>query len=199
MEHNNKNRNLNLATWNLCLGLPKKRDIVSQMLRDQLIDICVLQEIDILPGYDIKLIAFKGFNIEIENNNFKARTGIYLRNGLDYSRKTELEGVNSGLVIVDVKLKSLVRIIGVYRVFSPPGEVSQHAFFTAQIQLIKQACDQARNMKIGVLGDFNLNEDKKFCDEYSLKGFYNELNNVFSYHMIDDYDTNLTHMTIIFQ
>ena len=52
MEHNNKILNLNLATWNLCLGLANKRDIVSQTLRDESIDICVLQEIDVLPGYD---------------------------------------------------------------------------------------------------------------------------------------------------
>ena len=46
-------------------------------LHDESVDICVMQEIDVLPGYDRNLLAFKGFNIEIENNKFKARTGIY--------------------------------------------------------------------------------------------------------------------------
>ena len=41
------NNNLKLATWNLCLGLANKKEMVSQKILEEKIDVCVMQEIDI--------------------------------------------------------------------------------------------------------------------------------------------------------
>ena len=97
----------------------------------------------------------------------------------DWSRPTDLDGQNSGLVVIDVVLQSTVRIIGVYRVFNPPGNVTQHAYFTIQLNLIKQATENARNMKIIILGDFNLNDTMRYSNDYSHKSYFDELNPVF--------------------
>ena len=113
------------------------------------------------------------------NNHVKARTGIYIKNIIKYIRRSDLEGQNSGLVIIDVELQSTVRIIGVYRAFNPPGNVTQHAYFTTQLNLIKQATENARNMKIIILGDFNLNETLRYSNDYSHKSYFDELNPVF--------------------
>ena len=112
MEHTNNipNLNLKLATWNLCLGLSNKKDVVSQTILSNEIDICVLQEIDIPAGYDSNLLSFGGYTLEVEENNVKARTGVYIKNGINYIRKKELEGLNNGLVVIDVKLHYTVRI-----------------------------------------------------------------------------------------
>ena len=54
----------------------------------------------------------------------------------------------NGLVIIDVQLHSVLRIIGVYIVFNGPGIVTQHAFFTSQLNLIKLATQQKGNKNV---------------------------------------------------
>ena len=51
----------------------------------------------------------------------------------------KFEGTGNGIIIVDLKLKSVHRIINVYRVFNPTGQVSQRQYFTNQLRLIKNA------------------------------------------------------------
>ena len=46
MKHQN---DFKIATWNLCLGLANKKDLVSKTIVENEIDVCVMQEIDI--GY----------------------------------------------------------------------------------------------------------------------------------------------------
>ena len=132
-----QNNNVTLASWNLCLGLANKKDLVSKIIMENKIDICAMQEIDIPSGYDTSILSFKGYELLTENNDVKMRTGVYIRNGMNYTRQSELEGLNNGLVIVDVKLQIPFRIICVYRVFNPPGNFTQHSYFTSQLQLIK--------------------------------------------------------------
>ena len=59
------------------------------------IDICAMQEIDIPSGYDTTILSFKGYELLTENNDVKMRTGVYIRNGMNYSRQSALEGVNN--------------------------------------------------------------------------------------------------------
>ena len=75
------------------------KDIVSKIFTEQGIDICVMQEIDVPAGYDESWLSFKGYNLLTECNEIKSRTGIYIKNGIKFTRKTELEGSNTGLVI----------------------------------------------------------------------------------------------------
>ena len=39
--------NIKVATWNLCLGLANKKELVSQIIKNEQIDICCMQEITI--------------------------------------------------------------------------------------------------------------------------------------------------------
>ena len=98
--------NIKVATWNLCLGLANKKELVSQIIKNEQIDICCMQEIDIPLGYNCNLLSFKGYNLITENNNVKSRTGLYIKNGIDYSRRSDLEGLNNGLI----KLFSIIWI-----------------------------------------------------------------------------------------
>ena len=49
--------------------------------------------------------------LECEDNKKKSRAGIYVKNNIDYVRKTDLEGVNNGLVIIDFKSLKNYRLI----------------------------------------------------------------------------------------
>ena len=43
---------IKIASWNLCLGLMNMKNYVTQLIMDEKIDICCLQEIDLKPNID---------------------------------------------------------------------------------------------------------------------------------------------------
>ena len=75
--------------------------------------------------------------IENESNTHKSRVGIYIKNGIEYKRQYELEGVNAHLVIIDITdKKSTFRLINIYRSFNPQGEQTAAGLFINQLDLI---------------------------------------------------------------
>ena len=40
-------KKIKIGTWNVCLGLANKKDLVSKIIIENEIDVCVLQEVDI--------------------------------------------------------------------------------------------------------------------------------------------------------
>ena len=60
---------------------------------------------------DHNLLSFPGYAIEAENNTMNSRVGIFISSRIDYVRKSELEGEDSNLIIVDLMGKSKCRII----------------------------------------------------------------------------------------
>ena len=72
-------------------------------------------------------------------SKWKARSGIYIKTGIKYVRRNELEGTNNGLVIIDLDLESQYRLINVNRVFNPLGGVTQLQYFQNQISQIETA------------------------------------------------------------
>ena len=78
---------LKIASWNLCLGLTNKKDIVIDYLKANKIEICCLQETEVDPNFPTKELYCKGFDLELEDNNTKIRAGIYLSKGINYIRR----------------------------------------------------------------------------------------------------------------
>ena len=72
--NNIPNLNLKLATWNLCLGLSNKKDVVSQTILSNEIDICVLQEIDIPAGYDFFYNVNDDLRWKINDSNSNSKS-----------------------------------------------------------------------------------------------------------------------------
>ena len=66
---------------------------------------------------------------------------MYVKNGTKYTRRETQEGKNSGLVIVDIKLKHDYRIINMYQLFNPPAGETQRDFFRRQMALVKAALE----------------------------------------------------------
>ena len=94
--------NLNISTLNLCLGLPNKKDIVTDLLQRNNITVCCLQETEVPQNFPEKVLDCGGFTFELEINSDKKRAGIYLRNNVKYIRRDDLEKENFHIVIVDV-------------------------------------------------------------------------------------------------
>ena len=58
---------LTIGTWNLCLGLPNKKDIVVDILLSNKVKICCLQETEIQTGFPDNVLNCGGYSIELEN------------------------------------------------------------------------------------------------------------------------------------
>ena len=102
---------IKIATLNLCLGLKNKKEAVKRLVIENKIDILCIQETEIPFDYPCDLLTFKGFNYENENNSVKSRCGIYISNEIAYVRKTELESVDSHVVIIELNDTNRTRII----------------------------------------------------------------------------------------
>ena len=58
--------NLKIGTWNLCLGLANKKDIVTVYLKTKEISICRLQETEIPVNYPEKILNCNDYVLELE-------------------------------------------------------------------------------------------------------------------------------------
>ena len=53
-----------VATWNLCLGLPNKKDTVLHELEVNQIDVCCMQETEIEKNYPTDILASQQYELE---------------------------------------------------------------------------------------------------------------------------------------
>ena len=65
---------LKIGTWNLCLGLANKKDIVTQCLRALNIKICCLQETEILSNFPVNILNCGNYTVELENEIEKLKS-----------------------------------------------------------------------------------------------------------------------------
>ena len=107
----------------------------------------------------------------METNSLKSRTGIFIKNSISFKRRFDLEGVNSHLVIIDIASNlSIKRIINVYRSFNPQNNVNARVKFCYQLELIRSALD----VNCVILGDFNLDYNKIYDDNYACKNLFGD-------------------------
>ena len=139
------------------------------------IDICLLQEVEIAKDYQQSLLTSKNFKIEVESNDIKSRSAIIIRDNVNYTRRSDIEGKNLGIVIIDLNGHEKFRIINVYRSFNPPN-MSQLEFFVAQLAVLKIASSFCKDRKLIIAGDFNLDENKRYSLENRTKSFFEQLN-----------------------
>ena len=130
--------NIKIATWNLCLGLLHKKNIVKNYILENRIDICNMQEVDIVNDCPKNLMSFPGYKIEIETNESKSRVATYIKDNIKYVRRIDLEGKNNHLVIIDIEQNPKMRIINIYRSFNPQREK-----FKYQLQLTRNALNES--------------------------------------------------------
>ena len=169
---------LKIASLNLCLGLKNKTALVRGILTKEMIDIACLQEVEIKADDNSELLNIPGFVLEVELNDVKARVGTYIKDSISYSRRTDLEGSNSHVVIVDINGIIKTRIINLYRCFNPQEGISAREKFLYQINLIKLALTPDTIL----LGDFNLNFNKHSDAKYDRKNLFKDFDEALSDH-----------------
>ena len=164
------------ATWNVCLGLTNKKDIVLNELRRLDISICSLQEVDIKKEFPIDTLASKDYKLEVENNSIKARTAIYIKTDIEYKRMHTIEEPELNVIIIDINLKTKVRLVNLYRVFNPVNGMSQIDFFRNQMRIVHNALATSNGCNVIINGDFNLDYNKSNSLEYSHANYFDILN-----------------------
>lgn len=165
---------IKIATFNLCLGLLSKRDMLLDILEEKKLDVCCVQETEIAADVPIEIMSSRNYIFEGELNNAKKRVGIFIHRKIDYIRRFELEVPDHGLVIIDLLLRPQVRIITIYRQFTNPLGETQYQFFLNQLKCIE---DNITTNTV-LCGDFNLNFKMQHNENYSQRALYNELNSV---------------------
>jgi endonuclease/exonuclease/phosphatase family metal-dependent hydrolase len=138
------------------------------------IDVCCVQETELDPDINPDIISSSEFVFEVEKSTVKKRVGIFINKRLSYERRLDLEEVNRHIIIIDLNLGSKYRVISIYRSFRPSDMLSPLEFFIQQIALIEKNL----TTKTIVLGDFNLDVNKQFMQDYNNKIIYNELTNL---------------------
>jgi exonuclease III len=167
---------MKIATLNLCLGLPNKKEIIKQTIINEKIDVLCLQETEVEINLDHNLLSFPGYRYESENNSVCSRVGIYVKTNVSYVRRKDLEGVNSHITIIDLKSKNDYRIINLYRSFNPRNDYTPLELFKYQVNIIKN-CLTDRTI---ILGDFNLDWNKRGSMNYPFRNYFNHWNDEMS-------------------
>ena len=162
---------LKIATWNLCLGLPNKKDVVLRELESNNIDVCCMQETELEKNYPVDILSTPIYEFESEKNTDKKRIGIYVNRQLNYNRREDLEESDSHVIILDIKSTINLRIISLYRSFRPPNGMSPRSFFEKQLNIVERNCLP----NTIVLGDFNLDFKMKWRNDYPHKHLFTHL------------------------
>ena len=102
---------------------------MKNLLEENRIDILCMQETEVTN--DININELSTFN------SVKSRVGFYKSKNINYVRRTDLEGLNSHIIIIDITGESKLRVINVYRLFAPQGGESQQSKFRYQLSINK--------------------------------------------------------------
>ena len=104
---------------------------------------------------------------------------MYINNQIPYQRRTDLEKLDCGIIIIDLNLSKRFRIIGLYRTFTPNNNVTKFEYFKKQMDIISLSwADQS--VTSVVLGDFNMDENQRNNAHYSLHRYYDLLQSRFN-------------------
>ena len=133
-----------------------------------------MPETEILSDYDHNILSLKGFNLEVEKNTIQGRVAIYIKNGLDYTRRTDLEGADSHLVIFNIKGVIHTRLVNLYRSFNPANAISARSFLKYQLNLLKIAYLP----NTIVMGDFNIDYRRRFDINYTNHELFNDFDDI---------------------
>ena len=158
-----------IATWNLCLSILNKKDLILEELTNSDIDVCCMQETEIDCNVPLDALGSVNYDFIAEKNSDKIRVGLYINKRVSYVRRSDLEEENCHLIIIDLNLDYKYRIITLYRSFRPPDGLSQLEFFRKQIGIVEKSI----TIRTIVLGDFNLDVNKQFMQNYANYSIYN--------------------------
>ena len=165
-------KTLTVSTWNLCNGLLNKMIYVKNMLKEERIDVLILQETQLKHDVNIDLLQVENYTIEMSTSTETTRVVMYLKSTICYERVYESQDHN--VIMVNIKDNySIEQIVGLYRPFKLVTHGNSVEQFKSQINEITNFLKDDKTKVI--LGDFNLDHHKKNEASYPQQRVYDEL------------------------
>jgi exonuclease III len=116
-------------------------------------DILCVQEAEISENYNIEAYKIRGYELETELSlpNQTKRTSMYIRSGIKYKRRLELERPESHIIIITLE-DSGIGIASVYRTYKLTHKPSHILALEEQISILTNlTTTHSRNI---ILGNF---------------------------------------------
>jgi hypothetical protein len=101
----------------------------------------------------------------------KARLGCYIKTGINYGRRNDLEGADSHLLNVNVKAEQDLRIINMYTTFNPLNQDGAMVRINHQLNLVINAFTKNAIL----LNDFKLDWSKKGLRDYAFNCYFEDI------------------------
>ena len=70
-----------------------------------------MQETEVMKDINHNELKISEYLLELESNTKKSRVGVYISKTINYVRRTDLEGIDSNLIIIDLEGKCNTRIL----------------------------------------------------------------------------------------
>jgi len=169
---------IRLATWNLCLGIAQKKDLLTDILKIKNIDILCLQETEILRE-NSDYYSINKFNLELSNCLPKSRSCIYINEKLKYERLTRFDDSCFEIIVI---LFSEFVLVSYYRTFKLPENFTHFSHFVRAMEIFDEILATYSTSNILITGDFNLDYSKINDPAYSKNGYFDHLNAIFDPH-----------------
>jgi len=136
-----------ISTWNACLGINNKKDIIEDYLQKNITNILCIQEgeIDIL---NLSYYNIKNYNFIYSNCKPKARTCIYVKDKIDFKRLSNFE--NDTIELICIKFYEFV-LVNYYQTFAPKNNVTLFDDFINATNLLNTILTNFPNKHIRLL------------------------------------------------
>lgn len=146
--------NIVVSFWNCASGLFNKLEFLKILIKDTNSDIIFISECNLKNKDLAKACTLDGFELELSTTD-DARVCCYIKSGLNYTRKLELErGLE--ILIIDL-LASKHRLLGFYKPFKIPSNHTKPTYYAALLDAISEA-SRCKSFIGG--GDMNVNLNK---------------------------------------
>ena len=95
---------INIASWNCCLGIQNKIDIVKIILQDYNLDFLFIQEAEIRSTSCIAQLQIQGYNLELSPTYGikNSRSCCYIKNNIKYKRLNTNEKPNVEAIVIEI-------------------------------------------------------------------------------------------------
>jgi len=158
-------KNLRVCTFNVCLVLKCKLNLIKQFLNEYHLDIICIQEADIITDEDLQIYQISGYILECEKaqDDQKVWTVVYVRNNIKFRRHIDLEQAEAHIILLSITGKEF-GITAIYRTYKLTHKQTYEEAIDEQIAIIKSFTATQKNVII--TGDLNLDYNKRTDQSY---------------------------------
>jgi hypothetical protein len=127
--------------------------------------------VDLPYEEEMKVYQIENYSLEVESVSapFKRRTLIYVHNKVTYKRQSELEKIDSHIIVIQLPRQDTF-VVSVYRTYQLTTHRDHQGAFREQIGVLDNVL--SREKRTLLLGDFNLDHNKRGDPSYHHSGLY---------------------------